>query len=64
MVNLSFRRKSGPRATWLAKYIEVDFAENTTRKAMAIRKSKELSASLGKPDGVHLGLSRSSSSYV
>ena len=41
----------------LAKYIEIDFAENTTKKAMAIRKSKELSAVLGKPEDVSLGAS-------
>jgi hypothetical protein len=30
----------------LAKYIEIDFSEVTSKKAMAIRKSKELSAVL------------------
>ena len=39
----------------MAKYIEIDFAENTTKKAMTIRKSKELSAVLGKPEDVSLG---------
>ena len=41
----------------VAKYIEIDFAENTTKKAMTIRKSKELSAVLGKPEDVSLGAS-------
>ena len=41
----------------MAKYIEIDFAENTTKKAMTIRKSKELSAVLGKPEDVSLGAS-------
>ena len=48
-------RQTGPHAEQLATYIEIDFAENTTRKAMAIRKSKELSALLGKPEDVQLG---------
>ncbi len=39
----------------MAKYIEIDFSENTTKKAMAIRKNKELSAVLGKPEDVSLG---------
>ena len=56
IVNHAYRRKSGARASHLAKYIEIDFAENTTRKAMAIHKSRELSALLGKPDDVNLGM--------
>ena len=36
--------------------MEIDFPENTTKKAMAIRKSKELSSHLGKPEDVKLGL--------
>lgn len=47
--------KTGPKKDVLAKYIEIDLAENTTKKAMAIRKSKELSAVLGKPEDVSLG---------
>ncbi len=39
----------------LAKYIEIDFAEITTKKAMAIRKNRDLSAALGKPEDVSLG---------
>ncbi|EKM53390.1 uncharacterized protein PHACADRAFT_163699 [Phanerochaete carnosa HHB-10118-sp] len=49
-----WRIAAGPRAGTLAKYIEVDFAENTTKKAMAIRKSKDLSALLGKAEDVKL----------
>ena len=40
----------------LATYIEIDFSENTTKKAMAIRKSRELSACLGSPDEINLCL--------
>lgn len=50
-----FFRQAGPRASKLATYIEVDFAENTTKKAMAIRKSKDLSTLLGKPEDVMPG---------
>ncbi|KAI0741113.1 leucine carboxyl methyltransferase [Earliella scabrosa] len=49
-----WRLATGPKKDLLAKYIELDFAENTTKKAMAIRKSKELSAALGKPEDVSL----------
>ena len=56
MVTHAFRRKSGPRSGQLAKYVEIDFPENTTRKAMSIRKSRELSALLGKPEDVKLGM--------
>ena len=41
----------------LHKYIELDFAENTSRKAMSIRKNKVLSAALGSPDVVSVGRS-------
>lgn len=47
-------RQAGARANVLAKYVEVDFAENTTKKAMAIRKSKELGVLLGNQDDVSL----------
>jgi [phosphatase 2A protein]-leucine-carboxy methyltransferase len=36
-------------------YVEIDFPEITTKKAMAIRKSKDLMAGLGDPSGVLLG---------
>lgn len=52
MLNL---RQSGPRAQQVARYVELDFVENTTRKAMAIRKSKELSSLLGKSEDVKIG---------
>ena len=48
-------RQTGTKKDVLAKYVEIDLAENTTKKAMAIRKSKELSAVLGKPEDVSLG---------
>ena len=50
-------RQAGPHKSTLAAYIEIDFTENTTKKAMAIRKSKDLSVLLGKPEEVTLGKS-------
>ncbi|KAI0691904.1 S-adenosyl-L-methionine-dependent methyltransferase [Cytidiella melzeri] len=49
-----WRIASSPRAQRLARYVEIDFSENTTRKSMAIRKSKELSSFLGKSEDVHI----------
>ncbi|RPD71897.1 leucine carboxyl methyltransferase [Lentinus tigrinus ALCF2SS1-7] len=49
-----WRLATGHRKDLLAKYIELDFAEITTKKAMAIRKHRELSAILGKPEDVSL----------
>lgn len=46
--------KTSPFKDTLARYIEMDFAEITTKKAMAIRKSKELSSHLGNPDSIKL----------
>ncbi|EFI28212.1 leucine carboxyl methyltransferase [Coprinopsis cinerea okayama7 len=40
---------TGPRKDDFSTYIEVDFPEIVTRKAMAIRKSKELNGGLGDP---------------
>ena len=45
-------RQTGPRKDDLATYIELDLAENTTKKAMSIRKNKELGEQL---EGVVLG---------
>ncbi|KAI9441619.1 leucine carboxyl methyltransferase [Lactarius indigo] len=50
-----WRLASGTHAERLHKYIELDFAENTSRKAMLIRKSKVLSAALGSLDAVSVG---------
>ncbi|OSD00268.1 leucine carboxyl methyltransferase [Trametes coccinea BRFM310] len=50
-----WRIATGPNQDTLARYIEIDFPEITTKKAMAIRKSKDLSSLLGKPEDVHLG---------
>jgi len=50
-----WRLASGTHAGQLHKYIELDFAENTSRKAMSIRKNKVLSAALGSPDAVSVG---------
>ncbi|GBE80746.1 Leucine carboxyl methyltransferase 1 [Sparassis crispa] len=51
---ITVRVQAGKRNSWLNTYIELDFAENTIKKAMAIRKSKDLSAILGKPEDVKL----------
>lgn len=48
-------RQTGAKKDVLTRYVEIDFPEVTTKKAMAIRKSKELSAHLGKPEEVALG---------
>ncbi|KAH9955046.1 S-adenosyl-L-methionine-dependent methyltransferase [Russula dissimulans] len=42
-----WRLANGPHAAQLQRYIEIDFAENTARKVMSIRKSRVLSAALG-----------------
>jgi [phosphatase 2A protein]-leucine-carboxy methyltransferase len=49
-----WRIATGARKNSLARYIEVDFAEVTTKKAMAIKKSKELGVTLGDPAQVLL----------
>lgn len=49
-----WRISSGPRKASLKAYVELDFPEVTMKKAMAIRKSKDLSAVLGSPDDVRL----------
>ncbi|KAL4248305.1 Leucine carboxyl methyltransferase 1 [Abortiporus biennis] len=61
-----WRIATGPQKDVLASYIELDFAENTTKKAMAIRKSRELSIPLGKPEDIkitHCGSALNSSVY-
>ncbi|KII95638.1 hypothetical protein PLICRDRAFT_98074 [Plicaturopsis crispa FD-325 SS-3] len=50
-----WRVSTGPYKNLLASYVEFDFPEVTSQKAMAIRKSKELSAVLGPPETVALG---------
>ncbi|KAI0042561.1 leucine carboxyl methyltransferase [Auriscalpium vulgare] len=47
-----WRLAAGPHKDRIAKYVELDFPDNTTRKAMAIRKSRVLSPALGSPDVV------------
>ncbi|CAO3639561.1 unnamed protein product [Mucor hiemalis] len=42
-------------STNILKYIEIDFPEITTKKAMIIKKRKELSSLLGAPETVKLG---------
>ncbi|KAJ3760683.1 S-adenosyl-L-methionine-dependent methyltransferase [Lentinula raphanica] len=46
---------TGLRKDCLSKYIEVDFPENTMKKAMAIKKNKDLSTVLGAPADIKLG---------
>lgn len=43
------------RSVHLSKYIEIDFPEITTKKAMIIKKKKELYSLLGAPETVELG---------
>ncbi|KAG8218756.1 S-adenosyl-L-methionine-dependent methyltransferase, partial [Butyriboletus roseoflavus] len=47
-----WRISTGPRSHFLKSYFELDFPDVTTKKAMAIRKSKELSTVLGSPESV------------
>ncbi|CDO78025.1 hypothetical protein BN946_scf184907.g15 [Trametes cinnabarina] len=49
-----WRIATGPARDVLARYVEIDFPEITTKKAMAIRKSKDLSSVLGAPENVSL----------
>lgn len=48
-------RQTGPHQDVLGAYIEVDFSEITTKKAMAISKSRDLKAVLGDPSTVRFG---------
>ncbi|KAH7883296.1 S-adenosyl-L-methionine-dependent methyltransferase [Phlebopus sp. FC_14] len=50
-----WRITTGPQKDRLKVYFELDFSEVTLRKAMAIRKSKELSAVLGPPESIAIG---------
>ncbi|KAI0036129.1 leucine carboxyl methyltransferase [Vararia minispora EC-137] len=50
-----WRLHAGTSREHLACYIELDFPENTTRKAMAVRKSKVLSAALGRSEDIQIG---------
>ncbi|KAJ7666889.1 S-adenosyl-L-methionine-dependent methyltransferase [Mycena polygramma] len=61
-----WRIATGAHKEALAAYVEMDFPEITTKKAMAIRKSKELSAVLGNPADVavsHGGMGLTSPTY-
>ncbi|KIJ65957.1 hypothetical protein HYDPIDRAFT_174736 [Hydnomerulius pinastri MD-312] len=49
-----WRIAAGPRRDSLKAYLELDFPDVTTKKAMAIRKSKDLSAVLGSSENVTL----------
>ncbi|KAJ7039061.1 S-adenosyl-L-methionine-dependent methyltransferase [Mycena alexandri] len=58
-----WRIATGAHKDTLAAYIELDFPEITTKKAMAIRKSKDLSAVLGNVTVAHGGTGLSSPKY-
>ncbi|KAJ6632530.1 leucine carboxyl methyltransferase [Mycena sp. CBHHK59/15] len=61
-----WRIATGPHKDALAAYVELDFPEITSKKAMAIRKSRDLSAALGDPTKVavsHGGTGLTSSTY-
>ena len=47
-------RQTGTHRDKVATYVEIDFPEVTSKKAMSIRKSKELSNVLGNATDVHL----------
>ncbi|KIJ15595.1 hypothetical protein PAXINDRAFT_99461 [Paxillus involutus ATCC 200175] len=47
-----WRIATGAHADTLKTYVELDFPDVTTKKAMAIRKSKDLSVVLGPPDNI------------
>ncbi|KAI5982487.1 hypothetical protein EDD15DRAFT_2323665 [Pisolithus albus] len=49
-----WRIATGPHNDYLRVYAELDFPEVTVKKAMSIRKSKQLSAVLGPPENVSL----------
>lgn len=49
--------QTSPLKVHISSYVEIDFPEVTARKAMAIRKSKELSAVLGSADAIRISLS-------
>jgi hypothetical protein len=44
--------QTGVHKDILSNYVEIDFPEVTGKKAMSIRKSKELSAVLGNPSDI------------
>jgi len=48
-------RQTGPHKDLVEKYVEVDFAEVTAKKAMAIKRHGSLMASLGDPSAVLVG---------
>lgn len=47
-------RQTGAHKDKLANYVEIDFPEVTSKKAMAIMRSKELSVVLGNPSDIHV----------
>ncbi|GLB37712.1 putative leucine carboxyl methyltransferase [Lyophyllum shimeji] len=47
-------RQTGKHRDALAAYVELDFPEVTSKKAMAIRKSKDLSTVLGSPNDIRV----------
>lgn len=49
-------REAGKQSSHLRTYVEVDFPEITTKKAMAIKKNKELLSTLGDASQISLGI--------
>ncbi|KAF9446526.1 LCM-domain-containing protein [Macrolepiota fuliginosa MF-IS2] len=49
-----WRIATGPHKDTIRSYIEVDFAEITSKKSMSIKKSKELMEVLGNPEDIKL----------
>lgn len=60
----SYVVQTGPHKNTIRTYIEVDFAEITTKKSMNIKKNKELVGILGNPDQVKLGRGPSTSTMI
>ncbi|KAL1756640.1 S-adenosyl-L-methionine-dependent methyltransferase [Schizophyllum commune] len=58
-----WRIAAGEQEERIASYIEVDLPENTTKKAMAIKKSKELSALVGETKLINGGMGLHSAKY-
>ncbi|KAL1746640.1 S-adenosyl-L-methionine-dependent methyltransferase [Schizophyllum fasciatum] len=58
-----WRIAAGEQMDRLASYVEVDLPENTTKKAMAIKKSRELSALMGEAKLINGGMGFHSAKY-
>ena len=54
-IHLEWNSQTGPHKDLVERYIEVDFAEVTAKKAMTIKKNSTLMASLGDTSTVVVG---------